>query len=317
MYNIRRMSKLLMSRNILPWLVFIIVYILMSIVNNSLFTPYAISSIFESCTPIFLMTAGSMIVMLVGSIDLTLATTVGFTSCLTAGLLVYQKLPIAISVLIVLFAGAVIGFINGFIIAKARLQSFIVTIAMSVVIKGFTLIYTKGSSIPNIPDNFINIFVGKFLGIQRYFYIGLSILIIITILLKVTRFGRYLYAVGGNETAARSSGLPVDSLRIRAFVLAGIFYAMAGIILASQFGSGWPQAANGWEMDGIAAAILGGASFTGGTGLIVSAIAGTFSLDLITKFLLMIGISTYWQYVTKGIFVVIVSTVLARGKYGR
>lgn len=315
----RKLLSLFKNQSLLPWVICILTFIIMGIISPSLFSGYSITSLLASVTPTFLMAAGEIIVMIVGSIDLTLAASVGFTSVLAAGLMINSGLSIPAMIIVVLFVGCLIGFVNGIIVTKGKLQSFIVTIGMSVVLRGITLVYTNGTSIP-LKDaglKFTEIFARTVLGLPVYFFIGVIVVILINVFVMKTTFGRYLNALGGNEVAARTNGLRADSLRLRAFVLAGFLYSLAGLVLLAQFGTGWPQAANGWEMDGIAASVLGGANFAGGIGLPIGAIPGAIVLDLILRFLVTIGVNPYWQYAVKGIFVIVVAVALARGEYGR
>jgi len=315
--RVKKLIRTVWKRDYIPYLVLAIVFLILGTISPSLFTSYSLSSWISTATPVALMTAGEMVVLIVGGIDLSLAATVGFTSCLTAGLLYYSHWPVVITIITVILVGALIGFMNGIIVVKGKLISFIVTIATGVAIKGATLIYTKGTSIPGTSDAFISAFTGTFLGVPNYFILAVVVLALLSVVLKTTKFGRYLYAIGGNEIAARTVGIDADSLRIVAFMIAGALYALGGIVLAAQFDCGWPQAASGWEMDGIAASVIGGGSFFGGEGVPFGAIPGALALDLITKFLVAKGVDPYWQYVFKGLLVVLVASALTRGEYGR
>jgi len=313
----KKLIEILKKRDIIPYEVFLIVYLIMGVIRPSIFTPYAILSNITAAIPIALMAGGLILILIIGGIDLTLAATVGFTSCLTAGLLYYNHLSIPMAFSIVIAIGALIGFINGIIIVKGKLVSFVVTIATGIAIRGVTLVYTKGTSIPGTSEAFVKIFTGTPLGVPNYFIMTVIVLALLSIILKTTKFARYLYAIGGNEIAARTVGINADNLRIVTFTIAGILYALAGIALAAQFGCGWPQAASGWEMDGIAAAVIGGGTFLGGVGIPLGAIPAALVLDLITKFLVIMGVNPYWQYALKGLLVVIVASFLSRGEYGR
>jgi len=307
------------NHNLLPWLICAAIFLIMGLISPSMFSGYSIASILSTATPGILMSAGEIIVMIAGSIDLSLAASVGFSSVLAAGLMEKMGLPIPLAIIIVLLAGALIGLINGLIVGKGKLQSFIVTLGSSVVLRGITLVYSAGTSIPlaQTGQTFIKISTYQLLGLPLYFWVGLVLIILTSFYILKTKYGRHLYALGGSELAARVAGLRADSLRIKAFTLAGFFYALSGLALLAKFGSGWPQAASGWEMDGIAASVLGGANFAGGVGLPLGAIPGSIVLDLILRFLVTLGIDPYWQYAAKGIFVIIIALSLARGEYGR
>lgn len=317
--KIAQLIQVLSNHNLLPWLICAIIFIIMGLISPSMLSGYSIASILSSATPVILMAAGEIIVMIAGSIDLSLAASVGFSSVLAAGLMEKSGLPVPLTIIIVLLVGAFIGFLNGTIVGKGKLQSFIVTLGSSVVLRGITLVYSAGTSIPLTQTglSFIKISTYQFLGLPLYFWIGMVLIILTSLYILKTKYGRHLYALGGSELAARVAGLKADFLRIKAFTLAGTFYALSGLALLAKFGSGWPQAASGWEMDGIAASVLGGANFAGGVGLPLGAIPGAIVLDLILRFLVTLGIDPYWQYAAKGLFVIIIALTLARGEYGR
>lgn len=314
-----RSRSIVTSRNIAPWLICGGVFVVMGLWNRSLFTWYSASTLLTSAAPVFLMAAGEMVVLVVGSIDLSLAASVGFTSVFAAVLLTNDQVPVALAVVATLVMGAFIGAINGLLITRGKLQSFIVTLGTMTALRGLMLIVTNGTSIPLTGQGvrFEQEFGVTLGGIPVYFYGGIVLVALLSWFLSNSRLGRHMYALGGSEDAARVSGLRADWLRICAFAIAGVFFACGGLALLAQFQSGWPQAASGWEMNGIAASVLGGASLLGGTGIPMGAIPGAIVLALILRFLVVVGVNAYWQQVATGLFVVGVACALARGEHGR
>lgn len=319
-YRIGQYFQFIVQRNVLPWVISFLVLIILGIIAPSVLSGYSLTSMIVGAIPIMLMAAGEIVVMITGSIDLSLASSLGFASMIGAIMISNANFPGIVVFPIICILGAVIGLVNGLVITKGKLQSFIVTLGTGVILRGLMLVFSGGTSIPlkNIgKDPLFSFLVKTVGGIPLYSIIAILVVALLAVIITNTRFGRYLYALGGNEIAARMVGLKADRLRIQAFVIAGILYDLGGITLLLIFGSGWPQAGSGWEMDGIAASVLGGANFAGGVGSPLGAIPGAIILDLITRFLAVLGINPYWQSAIKGIFVIGIAVALARGEYGR
>jgi len=301
-----------------PFISLIVLFAVSAAINPDFLSSYSIRSLLASMSPLMFLTLGEMLVLTIGSVDISLASALALANVLTAGLMVKHNIPVLPAILIVLAVGALVGFINGIITVKGKIPSFIVTIATGVALRGVCLVYTRGYSIPGLPTEFLNSFGGNTFGVPNAFLLALTCIILMTVIMKATKLGRYMYAMGGNEEAARAVGINADLIRILTFTIAGVFYALGGIIITAQFNSGWPQIASGWELDGIAAAVIGGANLAGGAGLPLGALAGTLILGVIVRFLVMIGLNPYYQIVAKGVIVVLASVTLSKGlKYAK
>ena len=211
---------------------------------------------------------------------------------------------ITLAVLTGVLLGALTGFINGLVITTFRIPSFIMTLAMTTVARGATLLYTGGAPVIELGDFKI---IGQ--GLVGSVPISVIILAVVAViswgLLTKTRFGRYVYAVGGNERAALASGIHPGNVLIKAFVYNGALAGIAGIILTSRINSGQPAAGVGYEFDAITAVVVGGTSLMGGTGTITGTIIGSFIIGIINNLLNLLNVSSYWQQIVKGLIIAV------------
>lgn len=248
---------------------------------------------------------GMFMIILLGDIDLSVGSMYAFIGVLCAFVFKATKSP-AVTILAALAIGTVIGSINGVITAKFKIPAFITTLATMSVCSGFAYILTKGTPIGVTDPRFTFLGSGYVAGkIPLPVIFMLIVLVAGYFLMYKTRFGRHVYACGGNAQAAKWSGINADRIRILVFVLAGILNGFAAIILAGRLGGGLPAAGEGSEMDVITAVVLGGTSMSGGKGKLWGVLLGVLIIGLLTNGLTMIGVSTYWQKVVKGIIIVV------------
>lgn len=248
---------------------------------------------------------GMFMIILLGDIDLSVGSMYAFIGVLCAFVFKATKSP-AVTILAALAIGTVIGSINGVITAKFKIPAFITTLATMSVCSGFAYILTKGTPIGVTDRRFTFLGSGYVAGkIPLPVIFMLIVLVAGYFLMYKTRFGRHVYACGGNAQAAKWSGINADRIRILVFVLAGILNGFAAIILAGRLGGGLPAAGEGSEMDVITAVVLGGTSMSGGKGKLWGVLLGVLIIGLLTNGLTMIGVSTYWQKVVKGIIIVV------------
>lgn len=247
--------------------------------------------------------AMTMIIIL-GDIDLSVGSMLAFLSVI--GAKVYNALPTGLpsafaALLAVMVVGAAIGCISGIITAKGKIPAFVTTLALMEALRGLANIITGGSPIP-ISDSDFKVFGSGWILDMIPVPVVLMILIIVLgiFLMKATRFGRHLYAIGGNALASHYSGLHVVRTRVIVFALAGAFYGLAAMILAGRLGGGYPATASGSEMDAIAATILGGTSMSGGKGSIFGTLIGVLIIGVINVGLTLLDVSTFWQQVLMG-----------------
>lgn len=242
-------------------------------------------------------------VILLGGIDLSVGSVVAASGCLTAVALM-NGYPLWLAILAGIASGAVFGFINGLIVSRTVIPAFIVTLATQTAIRGIGYIFTNGY--PVTVDNAGFNFIGSgYIGIIPVPVVIMAcIIFVMFIILTCTKFGRYMYAIGGNRETAKYSGINVKNVELIVYVIAGVLASIAGIILASRLYSGQPTVGTGFEGDAIAATVLGGTSFTGGVGTIGGTVVGTLIIGILNNGLNLLKISFYWQLVVKGIVII-------------
>jgi ribose transport system permease protein len=247
---------------------------------------------------------GMTFVIIVAGIDLSVGSVVALAGMVVA-VLITGGWSIPAAVLAALGAGAVLGFINGFISTKFSVPAFIVTLAMMVSARGLALLVTDGKPVFGLPEAFSFLgagFIGRF-PVSGLLWLLLTALA--ALVLKYTPYGRNLYAVGGNPEAAHLSGVRVNFHLISVFVISGILSALAGVVLASWLTVGQPTAAKGAELDAIAAVVLGGTSLFGGTGGVLGTFIGVLLMSIITNIFNLLGLASYYQQIFMGLIIVL------------
>jgi Ribose/xylose/arabinose/galactoside ABC-type transport systems, permease components len=243
------------------------------------------------------------LVIITGQIDLSIGAIAGMAGTFSCAVYVMtQNLPLAI--LTALAIGAAVGVINGLVITRFSVPSFIVTLAMQSIAMGIIFLYTKG-------NNIYNIGAYKVLGQGEFMYVPIPVLfmigfwLLIAFMLKWCKFGRYLYATGGNEHAAIASGISTKNVKLLTFVISGLLAAFAGVILMARLNAGIPVEGIGYETDAIMATIVGGTSFTGGTGTATGTLIGSFIIGVLNNILNLMGVQSYVQQIVKGSLIIL------------
>lgn len=250
------------------------------------------------------LAAGMTLVILLAGIDLSVGGNVALAGAFSAAILVATGNWV-VAVLVGLVTGTVVGAVNGFFVSYVKLPPFIVTLATLAAARGFTLVFTQGRpiTISSAPYEFIGSgFVG---GIPVPIIIMVFVFLIGYVLLTRTVYGRSLYAIGGNETACRMSGLKVNRIKFIAYVMCGALAGLAAIVLTSRLASAQPTAGQSYELDAIAAVILGGTSMSGGQGSILGTIVGAFIIGVLSNGLNMLNVSPFYQDVAKGMIILV------------
>ncbi|MDO4321397.1 MAG: ABC transporter permease [Lachnospiraceae bacterium] len=253
-----------------------------------------------------------------GNIDLSVGSTVGFTSIVMAKAMV-AGVPVSVSILLGVITGIIIGIINAGIIIYFKLPPFIVTLAMMQVLRGSCYLTTGMLPVTNVPKEFSWLGQGSVLGIPVPIYIMLLMVVVIWIVVNRTKFGRYLLAIGGNEEAARVSGVNVEKVKIGVFATMGACSALAGMVMSARASSAQPSGGLNMEMDCIAAVVVGGTSMQGGSVNVVGAFFGCLVVGIINNGLNLMGVDSNWQVVAKGLlilFAVILDSV-SQKVYGK
>ncbi len=258
---------------------------------------------------------GMTLVIISGGIDLSVGSIAALSAMLTATLLVAgYSFPIAI--VASLSVGVVCGLINGGLIVYGGLQPFIVTLGTLSIFRALALIYKDGNTILGVPNEFRTIFSSTLWIFPVPVVIAAVLGILITILLSKTPLGEYILAVGGNEEAARISGVPVARTKISVYVLCGALSSIASLILIARLGSGDPTSGNLWELEAIAASAIGGASLMGGKGSIIGTILGAIVLGTMRNGLTLLNVQAFYQLLATGLIIILAMLVdrLTRGK---
>jgi len=254
-----------------------------------------------------ILAAGMTIVILTGGIDLSVGSIVALSGVISVLSLNHGVNPI-IAILLGIAVGIVAGFINGYLTAVPKLPSFIVTLGSMTYLRGLALVISGGYPMVLTNSTFKFLGAGSILGIPTPIYIMSLIYLIMFFVLKYTMFGRHVYAIGGNEEAARLTGIKVEKTLIKVYTISGLLAGLTGVVLAGRLFSGQPTAGMEYELQAIAAVILGGTSFVGGFGRIQGTLIGVLIIAVLNNGLTLLNVDSYWQKVVTG--AVIVAAVL-------
>ena len=292
----------------------VLLVVVVSILSPSFLTTKNIFNVLRQTSVNAVIAAGMTFVILTGGIDLSVGSILAISGAVCASMLV-SGTNIVIAVLVALVIGGAVGFLNGFVIAKGKLQPFIATLATMTVLRGLTLVFTDGKPITlgsgDLAVAFGKIGGGSILGIPTPALIMIAVFLICGYVLNKTVIGRHVYALGSNENAAKLSGLNTDKIKIAVYTVSGILAAVAGIIITSRLFSAQPTAGEGYELDAIAAVVLGGTSLTGGKGKISKTIVGALIIGILSNALNLLDVSSYYQMMVKGA-VILVAVLLDR-----
>ena len=286
-------------------LAFIVVCILFGILTPVFFNPLNILNVIRQVSIIGVIAVGMTFVILLGGIDLSVGSVVAFTGIIAAGFQVKWGGSLFLSIVIPLLVGGGIGFLNGFISTKGGLHPFIVTLGTMSIFRGATLLVAKGRPISGMSRSFRFIGAGMIGPIPFPVILFLGSVIIAAIILRRTVFGRYIYAIGGNEEAALLSGIRVDRYKISAFTILGFLSALSGLILTSRLNSGELVAGEGYELDVIASVVIGGTSMMGGEGGVYGTLIGALLIGVISNGLNLLGVQPYWQMIVRGSIIIL------------
>lgn len=250
-----------------------------------------------------IVAVGMMILLISGAFDLSVGSVVAFAGGFAAYLMFYWGVYIPVAILASLALCLVIGFVNGWLVARVGINPLIQTLAMMGIIRGLALM-VSGSGIQNLPEGFSRLGQSRFLGFQLPVWYMVAVVIVFTFLVARTIFFRRYYYIGGNEKAARLSGIRVGRMKIYSFMLMSFLAGLAGIILAARLGAAMPTTGQGLELKVITAVILGGASLLGGQGKIMGALLGTLFMGIVANIMILARVSGYWQQIIFGIILI-------------
>lgn len=293
----------------------IILMAVITIINSNFLTANNLLNLLLQVTSNALIAFGMTFVILTGGIDLSVGSILALSSALTAGLL-GSGMPVTLAILISLILGCILGMMNGLLISYGKLAPFIVTLATMTIFRDATLVYTNGNPITKgLSDTFLFQFLGQgyIVGIPFPVIIMFIVFIVLYVLLHKTAFGKSVYAIGGNEKAAYISGVKLNKVKIIIYSISGIMASISGLIITSRLSSAQPTAGASYEMDAIAAVVLGGTSLSGGKGRILGTLIGALIIGVLNNGLNIIGVSAFWQQVVKGV-VILIAVLIDRFK---
>lgn len=292
--------------------------VIITLMNPNFLTTNNLLNLLLQVTANGFIAFGMTFVILKGGIDLSVGSILALSSAITAGL-IGSGLPVPLAILVAIALGAVFGMVNGVLISYGKLAPFIVTLATMTIFRGATLVYTNGNPITKgLSDTFLFQFLGQgyIVGIPFPVILMLVVFLILYVVLHKTAFGKSVYAIGGNEKAAYISGVKLNKVKIIIYTISGIMASISGLIITSRLSSAQPTAGASYEMDAIAAVVLGGTSLAGGKGRIVGTLIGALIIGVLNNGLNLIGVSAFWQQVVKGI-VILIAVLLDRFKVNK
>jgi len=268
--------------------------------------------LFSNCN----LALGMSLVIICGGIDLSVGAVMAISGTIVSGFIADGVMPMVPAILVGLAIGVLVGSINGFIISKFDVAPFIVTMAVQQICRGLVYIYADGQPIRCMYEAFNNLGNGYIGAFPVTIYYSIFFVVVVWVLLSKTKMGRKIYAVGGNITAARFSGINVDRVRVSVYATSGFLAAFAGIIYCARMYSGQPTLGTGDETDAIAAVVLGGASFNGGIGKIGGVIFGVLVIAVLSNALNLLHVNSFWQLVAKGVVILLAVGVDVAKKRG-
>jgi len=295
----------------------VVMIVIVSFLNPNFFTTGNVLNILRQTAINAIMAVGMTLVILTAGIDLSVGSVLALCGAIGASLIA-AEMPVPLAVGAALGAGALLGATSGVIIAKGKVQAFIATLVSMTLVRGLTLVYTDGRPIStgftDTADSFAFIGTGYLFGIPMPIWIMAITFGAAWYLLNHTRLGRYIYALGGNEEATKLSGINVDTIKISVYAIAGFLSALSGLIVTSRLSSAQPTAGYGYELDAIAAVVLGGTSLMGGKGTIMGTLLGALIIGFLNNALNLLDVSSYYQMIAKALVILLAVLVDTKSK---
>jgi inositol transport system permease protein len=283
--------------------------------NNSFIKPQNMINVVRQISVIGLLAIGVMLCIIALGIDLSLGSVLGLSAVVTASLVqqigwkeaLYPGFaaPFFVAVVAGLTVGIILGAVNGSLIAFFRIPPFIATLGMMTIARGLAYIYSNGRPVSTLVPDFLFLGGGDILGIPVPIMIFGAVIVLTHLMLNYTRFGRHVYAIGGNETAARVSGVNIGRTKILIYMFSGLMAGLGGVVLTARVQSATPALGMGYELDAIAAAVIGGTSFAGGIGTVWGTVIGALIIGVMNNGLDLLNVSPFYQQVVKGVIIIV------------
>lgn len=283
---------------------FLLICLLLSLTTPNFFSLQNMTIVLRQVSINGILAIGVTFVIITGGIDLSLGSVVALAGVVAALFAHPGEYPLMVPLAMAILVGLAIGGLNGLVVTKGKVASFIVTLGMMTIARGLALVASEGRPITNLSESFNAIGGGNVGGVPIPILIFILVIIVATFLLNQTRVGRYMYAVGGNERAAYASGVQVNRVKMIAYMLCSGLAGLAGIVLASRINTGQPNAGVAYELDAIAAVVIGGTSLSGGIGSIGGTVLGVLLIGVINNGLDLLNVSSYYQQIIKGVIII-------------
>ncbi|NBA76530.1 ribose ABC transporter permease [Emticicia sp. ODNR4P] len=295
--------------------------IVISILSDKFLSANNIWNVLRQISVNVCISTGMTLVVLMAGIDLSVGSVLAFTSVICAGLLkdgitigalnIHVGFTIFGGILAAITVGLFIGLFNGLVITKFSLPPFVATLAMLTIARGATMLYTQGIPISNLGPKFEYIGSGWLLGIPVPVWISILLVLLVVFISQKTAFGRHIYAIGGNEKAAFLSGINIQVTKLIVYGISGMMAAVGGIMVTSRLNSAQPNAGASYELDSIAAVVIGGTSLSGGIGTVTGTVIGAAIIGVLNNGLVLLNVSPFWQQVVKGL-VILLAVIIDR-----
>lgn len=293
----------------------IIMVILMILSPNAFARPANLINILKQASINGILAAGMMYVIISGGIDLSVGSIVALSGVIAASFAHPGEYPLIVPFVLAVAAGALVGLLNGIGVAYGNIPPFIVTLGTMTIVRGVALIAANGQPVFNVTKEFEKIAGGFVFGIVPNLVVYFVVItLVLAFILTRSIFGRRVYAIGGNETAARVSGINVEGIKVAVYTLCGFLAGIAGILLASRIISGNPTSGQAYELDAIAAVIIGGVSMSGGAGKWYGTVIGALLIAVISNGLDILNVSSHFQLIIKGLIIIVAVLIDIKGK---
>jgi len=283
------------------YLILLFVIVFFSIMSKSFLTSRNILNICRQVSMIGICSVGMTMVLLTGGIDISVGSIIALSGVVAAKLIVEVGWAIFPAMLVGIFISVLCGLASGVMVAKFEVPALIATLAMQTIARGIAFILTKGIPVYGLPEQIRTLAQGYILQIPIPVYIMVLVFFFGWWMLEQTTFGRHVYAIGGNQEVARLSGINVFLRKVQIYAMSGMFAGLSGVIMLSRINSGQPATSEGFEMDVITAAVLGGVSVAGGQGKIFNVVAGVLIMGMLNNGMTLMNLDEYWQWVTRGL----------------
>jgi ribose/xylose/arabinose/galactoside ABC-type transport system permease subunit len=283
-------------------IIFVVILISTTLSTKDFLSLANIGNILRHLSIIGMLSIGETLIILTGGIDLSIGSLVALSSVLCA---TFMPHSIFLSVFMTFLVCTLLGLVNGFLVAKAQMAPFIVTLGMMMIGRGMAILIANGLVVQGVSESFYVLYQGSVFGFPLPTSILIVILLIMYFVLNMTGWGRHIYSIGGNEEVTRLSGVNVDRIKMAVYTFSGFFASLAGLIFTARVTAGFPDSAVGYELNAIAAVIIGGVNLFGGEGNLLKVMVGVLILTIIANFMNLAGISPYTQDAVKGVIILV------------